>query len=112
MITTHYFKIFLLCLVPPLYLNKLNDFPDKKANNIIILITDGAEECKGNPCAVSQELQDNGIILKPFIIGIGLTEEVLKTYQCVGTYYNSNTEPPVWSGLKNGLQGWVYLKTV
>jgi Ca-activated chloride channel family protein len=70
----------------------LNDFPDKKANNIIILITDGAEECKGNPCAVSQELQDNGIILKPFIIGIGLTEEVLKTYQCVGTYYNSNTE--------------------
>ncbi|RYD75252.1 MAG: VWA domain-containing protein, partial [Sphingobacteriales bacterium] len=29
-----------------------NDFPNANAHNFIILITDGLEECKGDPCAV------------------------------------------------------------
>ncbi|MBP7168596.1 MAG: VWA domain-containing protein, partial [Bacteroidia bacterium] len=29
------------------------DFPKSQARNIIILITDGIEECNGDPCAVS-----------------------------------------------------------
>lgn len=33
------------------------DFPDANARNIIILITDGIEECNGDPCAVSNALQ-------------------------------------------------------
>ncbi len=68
------------------------DFPDSKAQNIIILITDGGEECKGEPCKVSQELQNKNVILKPFIIGIGLTPEIIKTYDCVGRFYNTSTE--------------------
>jgi len=52
------------------------DFPvDKTARNIIVIITDGIEECNGDPCAVSQELQKKGIVLKPFIIGIGSDDE-------------------------------------
>ena len=39
--------------------------------NIIILITDGKEECDDDPCEVSKELQKKGIILKPFVIGVG-----------------------------------------
>ena len=65
------------------------DFPDKKAQNIIILITDGAEECKGNPCEASRILQDQGVILKPFIIGIALTPEIAHQFECVGTTFNS-----------------------
>ncbi|MCD4682631.1 MAG: VWA domain-containing protein, partial [Bacteroidales bacterium] len=48
------------------------DFPEcDNCRNIIILITDGLEECDGDPCAVSHALQKRGVVLKPFIIGIG-----------------------------------------
>ena len=30
----------------------------------------------------------NLIIFKPFIIGIGLTPEQIKTFECVGTFYD------------------------
>jgi Ca-activated chloride channel family protein len=65
-----------------------NDFPDKNAVNMIILITDGIEECGGDPCSARQKLMEKGIIVKPFIIGIGLTPEQIKTFECVGSYYD------------------------
>lgn len=68
------------------------DFPDRNARNIIILITDGLEECKGDPCAVSEALQKNGVALKPFIIGLGSSEEFRKAFECVGRYYDASTE--------------------
>lgn len=67
-----------------------NDFPDKPGINMIILITDGIEECGGDPCEASRKLQEKGIIFKPFIIGLGLTPEQSKTFDCVGTYYDIN----------------------
>ncbi len=67
-----------------------NDFPPcSDCRNIIILITDGIEACDGDPCAVSEDLQRKGIILKPFIIGIGIDEGFHKTFDCVGHYYNA-----------------------
>ena len=71
-----------------------NDFPDNKAVNMIIIITDGIEECAGDPCKARQKLVEKGIVFKPFIIGIGLTPEQIKTFECVGSYYdydNANT---------------------
>jgi Ca-activated chloride channel family protein len=71
-----------------------NDFPDTKAINMIILITDGIEECGGDPCRARQALMEKGIVFKPFIIGIGLSPEQIKTFACVGNFYdfdNSNT---------------------
>lgn len=71
-----------------------NDFKDNKSNNIVIIITDGIEECGGDPCKARQKLMEKGIVFKPFIIGIGLTPEQIKTFECVGTYYdydNQNT---------------------
>ncbi len=65
-----------------------NDFPDKKTINTIILITDGVEECKGDPCAARQKLLEKGIVFKPCIIGIGLTEIQAKTFDCVGNYFS------------------------
>jgi len=68
-----------------------NDFPDcRDCRNIILLITDGLEECDGDPCAVSQELRKKGIILKPFVIGIGTTD--LTSLECIGTYFNAANE--------------------
>jgi len=65
-----------------------NDFPDAKAVNMIILITDGIEECEGDPCKARQKLMEKGIVFKPFIIGIGLTVEQIKTFECVGDFYD------------------------
>ncbi len=67
------------------------DFPPcSNCRNIIILITDGIEECSGDPCAVSRMLQKNGIILKPFIIGIG--QDFDMAFNCVGTYFDATNE--------------------
>ncbi|MEP7171077.1 MAG: VWA domain-containing protein, partial [Bacteroidota bacterium] len=68
------------------------DFPEDPSRNIIILITDGIEECNGDPCAVSYALQKKGIVLKPFVIGLGITKDFAKTFECVGTYYDASEE--------------------
>ena len=68
-----------------------NDFPHcDNCRNIIILITDGIEECGGDPCAVSRALQKQGIILRPFVIGIG--RDFSADFSCVGDYYDASSE--------------------
>ena len=67
------------------------DFPPcGNCRNIIVLITDGIEECGGDPCAVSAELQQKGIILKPFVIGIG--HDFREAFDCVGHYFDASSE--------------------
>ena len=71
------------------------DFPSAgspSVRNIIILITDGIEECDGDPCAVSLMLQKKGIILKPFVIGVGLDESFKNAFGCVGKFYDASNE--------------------
>ncbi len=66
-----------------------NDFTDSRGRNVIILITDGIEACDGDPCAVSRALQEKNIIVKPFIIGIGLDDQFKETFRCVGNYFDA-----------------------
>lgn len=67
------------------------DFPKcDNCRNIIILITDGVEECDGDPCEVSRMLQKEGITLKPFVIGIGT--DFSESLNCVGTYFPASSE--------------------
>lgn len=68
------------------------DFPSDPSRNIIILITDGIEECSGDPCAVSAALQKRGIVLKPFVIGLGISKDYLQSFECVGTYFDATNE--------------------
>lgn len=70
-----------------------NDFPTcSNCRNVIILITDGIEECDGDPCAVSLALQKKGVILKPFVIGLGLDPSVMDAFKCVGNFYDAKDE--------------------
>lgn len=72
-----------------------NDFPtaaNANIRNIIILITDGIEECDGDPCAVSLALQKKGIVLKPFVIGIGMDQSYLNSFGCIGKFYDASSE--------------------
>ncbi len=80
-----------------------NDFIDNKSNNIVIIITDGIEECGGDPCKARQKLLQKGIVFKPFIIGIGLTPQQIKTFECVGDFYDfENTS--TFSNISNIIQ--------
>jgi len=75
------------------------DFPPcDHCRNVIILITDGMEECGGDPCAVSAELQKKGIALKPFIVGIG--KNFKDQFDCVGTYFDASNEKQFTNALK------------
>ncbi|MBK6445489.1 MAG: VWA domain-containing protein [Bacteroidetes bacterium] len=69
-----------------------NDFPQSPSRNIVILVTDGIEECGGDPCAISAALQKKGIFLKPFVIGMGIDESWKKTFECVGRYFDATNE--------------------
>ena len=75
------------------------DFPPcDHCRNVIILITDGLEECGGDPCAASAELQQKGIVLKPFIVGIG--KNFKDQFECVGTYFDASNEKEFSNALK------------
>jgi Ca-activated chloride channel family protein len=69
-----------------------NDFPTAYGRNIIVLITDGVEECDGDPCAISLKLQEKGVILKPFVLGIGLGTMFADLMGCVGKFYDITSE--------------------
>jgi Ca-activated chloride channel family protein len=76
----------------------INDFtPCDNCRNVIVLITDGIEECDGDPCEASMKLQKSGFVLKPFIIGIGTNFE--KAFNCVGTYFDASSEEKFSSAL-------------
>jgi Ca-activated chloride channel family protein len=66
------------------------DFPlDKTSRNVLLLITDGVESCKGDPCAASLALQRKHVFLKPFVIGIGAEKDFGQALACLGKYYNA-----------------------
>ncbi len=70
-----------------------NDFPPcNNCRNIIILITDGIEACNGDPCKIALTLQNKGITIKPFIIGIGLDVKFKDAFECIGEFYNATGE--------------------
>ena len=66
------------------------DFPDSPGQNVIILITDGIEACDEDPCAVSRALQAKGIVVKPFVIGMGLDRAQRESLECVGNFYDAS----------------------
>ncbi len=67
-----------------------HDFPkDGRATNVVVLITDGLENCDGDPCAASEALRNQRIALKPYVIGLGLSAQERSAFDCVGTYYDA-----------------------
>ncbi len=71
----------------------ISDFtPCSNCRNIVILITDGIEECEGNPCQVSIDMQKKGIFLRPFVIGVGLDVKFADVFGCMGKFYDVSNE--------------------
>ena len=65
------------------------DFPDIESRNVIILITDGIEACDEDPCVVSRALKAKGILVKPFVIGMGIDEDMAAALHCIGSFFDA-----------------------
>jgi Ca-activated chloride channel homolog len=77
-----------------------NDFPkDSTAMNIIIIITDGIETCGGDICAAVRKLREHHIALKPFIIGLALSDSVQKKFQCAAEVLNAASPQQISTNL-------------
>ncbi|MFN8286906.1 MAG: VWA domain-containing protein [Chitinophagales bacterium] len=75
-----------------------NDFPaDAKSLNSIILITDGNENCDGNPCDVSKKLFEKKISLRPFIVGIDAGEKFVEQLKCIGQVLDTKDETSLYN---------------
>lgn len=78
------------------------DFPKgKDSRNVIVLVTDGEESCMTNPCAISQELQKEGIILKPYVVGFALSAAAEEKVRCIGNYFSAKDKASLSDALKS-----------
>jgi Ca-activated chloride channel family protein len=74
-------------------IQSITDFPaDSTANNSIVLITDGIETCSGDLCSIASQMEQKGIVLKPFIVGLGLSDSLKKKFECAGIFYDVQNE--------------------
>lgn len=76
----------------------------KGQNNSIVLVTDGIEECKGDPCAAAREIKAAGLDLKAHVVGFTLNDQQRKAVQCIadltgGKYFEAKDA----SGLNRAL---------
>jgi Ca-activated chloride channel family protein len=78
-----------------------NDFPKGECRNVVIIITDGTESCGGDPCAIAKDLQSKGIILKPFIIGLGIDASISTDLECIGRFKNAPDSKTFENDLKS-----------
>jgi len=71
------------------------DFAGREGqNNIVLLLSDGEEDCHGDPCAAAKALRDSGIHLEINVIGLHLTPAEREQLKCVakaggGKYYDA-----------------------
>jgi Ca-activated chloride channel family protein len=78
-----------------------DDFPDQKERNVIILITDGLEACDNDPCVIAKKLNDKGVKVTPFVIGLGMDLSYLDKFNCIGPYADAETKDAFRNVLKN-----------
>lgn len=63
-------------------------------SNSIVLVTDGIEECGGDPCAAARAIREAGLGLKVHVVGFTLNDRQRQTVQCVadetgGKYFDA-----------------------
>ena len=74
-----------------------DDFRGSAGTKVIILISDGADTCNGNPCEFIRHLGDYGIKIKVDVVGLDLKEQNAKQQlDCIaegsgGKFYDANT---------------------
>lgn len=78
----------------------------KGHNNVIVLVTDGIEECGGDPCAVARSIKSAGLNLKAHIVGFSLNAKQRAAIECVvketgGSYFDARNARALLDALQN-----------
>lgn len=75
------------CTVSDALGSSLNDFPAQaSARNLILIITDGMDDCDGEICQVARQVQMSGVIVQTFILGIGNLRDFQSSLDCAGRF--------------------------
>lgn len=73
--------------------NALNDFPSgNSSRNIILIITDGLDDCGDDFCESARQVQTSGMVVKTFIIGIGKKSNFKRDLSCAGKFFHVPNE--------------------
>jgi hypothetical protein len=71
-------------------------FKDTKGAKMVVLITDGGEECGGDPCEVARQLAQTGLVERVNVVGLSLSLQESDQLQCIakeggGRYFDVKT---------------------
>lgn len=81
-----------------------NAFTGIRGAKMIVLITDGTEECDGDPCAVATELARAGLIVQAHTIGLRPPRKGREQLECIaqqtsGRYFEVGDKPSLYEAL-------------
>ena len=73
------------CTAAAALTDALSDFPAADATrNIILIITDGMDDCDAEICDVARQVQLSGVVVQTFVVGIGTG--AFNHADCAGTF--------------------------
>jgi Ca-activated chloride channel homolog len=83
------------------------DFTNDKIQRTIILVSDGAESCNGDPCSVAEQMAGNGFVIN--VIGLMTTGLARASLRCIasatgGAYFDVPVAAQLSDKLREALQ--------
>ena len=73
------------CTASAALTDALSDFPSVgDSRNIILIITDGMDDCDAEICDVARQVQLSGVVVQTFVLGIG--DGTFNHADCAGTF--------------------------
>lgn len=74
------------CTAATALTDALNDFPSTgDARNLILIITDGMDDCDAEICDVARQVQLSGVVVQTFVLGIG--GGAFRNADCAGSLF-------------------------
>lgn len=78
------------------------DFPGD--HNVVVLVTDGAEECNGDPCSAAKKLADAGLDVHINVVGFNLAKKERDAVDCIareghGQYFDAKDQKSLASAM-------------
>ena len=82
------------CTAAAALTDALSDFPATGASrNLILIITDGMDDCDAEICSVARQVQLSGVVVQTFVLGIGGSiGQFRHSAECAGRFFHVPSE--------------------